>query len=195
MTRRILFVRHASHDLLGKILCGRMEGIGLNAQGLGKAEALGLSLATELPRRIFTSPVLRAVQTGEAIARNCDCPVQTEPALNEIDFGNWTGASFDALSSDPAWQDWNRERGRHRPPNGETMRDVQARVARWCRCIARDGETPVIAISHADVIKAICCMALDLSVDRIDRFDVDPCSVTELHVGAWGMKLAYLNRI
>ncbi len=195
MTLRILFVRHASHDLLGKILCGRMEGVGLNARGFGQAEALGLTLAAEQPGRIFSSPLLRAVQTGEAIARQCDRTLQTDPALNEIDLGDWTGARFETLDADPAWQDWNRERGRHRPPSGESMQDVQDRVAAWCQSIALQGDGTAIAISHADVIKAACCMALDLPIGRYDRFDIDPCSVSELHVDSWGMKLAYLNRI
>jgi probable phosphoglycerate mutase len=195
VTARILFVRHATHDLLGKILCGRMDGVGLNAHGVGQAEALGLALAAEQPTRIFTSPLLRAMQTSDAIARSCPSPIQTEPALNEIDLGEWTGASFETLSGDPDWQDWNRERGNHRPPQGESMRDVQARVSAWCRSVAAQGTNTVIAVSHSDVIKAACCAALDLSLDRYDRFDIDPCSVSELHVGSWGMKLAYLNRV
>lgn len=195
MTHRILFVRHASHDLLGKILCGRMDGVGLSAHGMGQAEALGLTLATERPWRIFCSPMLRALQTAEALARSCDCPVQEEAALNEIDLGAWTGASFQTLSADPAWQAWNRERAHHKPPSGESMQDVQTRVTAWCRSISLRGEGTAIAVSHADVIKAVCCAALDLSMNRYDRFDIDPCSVSELHVGSWGMKLACLNRV
>jgi broad specificity phosphatase PhoE len=68
-------------------------------------------------------------------------------------------------------------------------------VAAWCHSISLRGEGTAIAVSHADVIKAVCCAALDLSMNRYDRFDIDPCSVSELHVGSWGMKLACLNRV
>jgi len=195
VTLRILLVRHAAHDLLGKLLCGRMEGVELNAHGQGQAQTLGLILAAAKPSRVFTSPMLRAEQTSLIIARTCGCSVQIEPALNEIDFGGWTGASFTTLAVDPAWQDWNRQRGRHRPPGGESMQDVQARLAAWIGSIASGSDGAAIAVSHADVIKAACCLALDLPIDRYDRFDIDPCSVSELHVGPWGMKLTCLNRV
>jgi probable phosphoglycerate mutase len=160
-----------------------------------EAEALGSALSGVYASRIFTSPLLRAEQTAHAIARQCTCAVQTEPALNEIDLGDWTGASFDDLAGDPAWKSWNTERGLHRPPGGESMLEVQRRMQAWVMSLAATGERNVIAVSHSDVIKAACCTALGLSLDRYDRFDIDPCSVTALDAGDWGMKLAYLNRV
>ena len=75
------------------------------------------------------------------------------------------------------------------------MLRVQARLAHWLEYVRNNhaGQT-IIAVSHADVIKAAICYVLGLSVDFYDRFDMDPASVTAISAGPWGLKLMYLNR-
>src|SRR3546814_14004586 len=58
-----------------------------------------------------------------------DLAATTAEALNEIDLGLWSGRSFDALAADKDWVLWNTARAHARPPGGEAMIEVQARVA------------------------------------------------------------------
>jgi broad specificity phosphatase PhoE len=195
MTARVLLVRHASHDLLGRVLCGRQQGVGLSHAGLADAERLGELLCHEHPDAVYTSPQQRAQQTASPIAQACGHLPQNIDALDEIDFGIWTGRSFDQLAQDAAWQAWNADRLHHRPPAGESMLDVQARLAQWLEYVRiRHAGQTVVAISHADTIKALVCYVLGLSVDFYDRFAIDPASITALLAGASGLKLVYLNR-
>src|SRR3546814_4138284 len=84
-----------------------------------------------------------------------DLAATTAEALNEIDLGLWSGRNFDALAADKDWALWNTARAHARPPGGEAMIEVQARVAglldelhiRWSG--GRIG-----LVSHGDVIKA-----------------------------------------
>ena len=196
MTARVLLVRHGAHDLLGRVLCGRMAGVPLNAAGIEQAERVGFMLQRAGVDALYASPLLRAQQTAAPIARVCGMAVEDAPALNEIDVGDWTGASFDALAEDPRWALWNAERLHHRPPGGESMLDVQRRMAAWLAAMGEGAaDRTVVAVSHADVIKAACCHTLGLSPDAHARFDVDPGSVTTVLTGAWGMKLAGLNQL
>ena len=195
MTTRVLLIRHATHDLLGRTLCGRMDHVSLNPAGLAQAERLAAVLATEPATLITSSPLTRAQQTAAPIARAHQRDLLTEAALNEIDTGEWTGHTFEALAADPRWIAWNTDRLHHRAPAGETMLEVQARVAAWLeRMGAGSPDRTVVAVSHADVIKAACCHALGLSPDNHARFDIDPASITTLVVGAWGLKLVRLNQ-
>src|SRR3546814_20693526 len=58
-----------------------------------------------------------------------DLAATTAEALNEIDLGLWSGRNFDALAADKDWALWNTARAHARPPGGEAMIEVQARVA------------------------------------------------------------------
>ena len=195
MTARILLIRHAAHDLLGKVLCGRMDGVGLNEAGEAQAARLGGQLQGERLTAVYASPLLRARQTADAVATACGLATQVTGALDEIDFGAWTGLTFDALASQPQWHRWNADRLHHQPPGGECMVAVQMRIAVWLRemAAAHGGET-IAAVSHADVIKAACCHVLGLSIDAFGRFDIDPASVTTVSAGDWGFKLVRMNQ-
>ena len=46
--RQVFLVRHASHDRLGRVLCGRMPGVHLSAQGRAEAEAMAAVLARRI---------------------------------------------------------------------------------------------------------------------------------------------------
>jgi broad specificity phosphatase PhoE len=196
MTVRILLVRHAAHDLLGRVLCGRQDGVGLNAAGFAQSLLLGKMLRRENIATIYASPRLRTRQTADTIAENSGLETKIADALDELDFGDWTGLSFEELACDKTWNRWNTDRSQHCAPRGESMLEVQVRLAGWFRQMvaAHEGQT-IAAVSHADVIKAACCHVLGLSIDAYQRFDIDPASITTLLAGDWGMRLLRMNQV
>src|SRR5215203_6843088 len=117
----IFLVRHAAHDRVDRVLCGRMPGVGLGEAGRRQAEALARRFADAAVDAVWTSPLDRARETAEPIAGRLGLPVRTSDGLAEIDFGAWTGLPFDALRDDPRWRRWNEARGSERPPPGESM--------------------------------------------------------------------------
>jgi broad specificity phosphatase PhoE len=196
MTVRILLMRHAAHDLLGRMLCGRQDGVGLTAAGLAQSWRLGEMSRSENLAAIYTSPRLRTQQTSDMIAEACGLVPQIVYALDEIDFGGWTGLPFEELAKDKAWDCWNVNRSQHRAPGGESMLEVQLRLVAWFGkvTVAHAGQT-IAAVSHADVIKAACCHVLGLSIDAHYRFDIEPASATTLLAGDWGMRLVRMNQV
>lgn len=189
-----MLVRHAPHPDVGVALTGRGPGSSLGAAGWQEAERLSERLASQVVDAIYASPRERACETAGAIAVRTGCEVTIAEALDEIDFGDWTGATFADLAGDPRWSNWNQRRAAGCPPGGEPMAAVQGRVvdqiAAW-RDLHEGGR--VVAVSHQDVIKAALCHVLGLSLDRHDTFDVDPASVSTLVAWQGGAKVVSLN--
>src|SRR4051812_12850417 len=97
-----LLIRHASHDLLGKALAGRSD-IPLNDKGTDEAAQLAERLGAVKMRQCFSSPSRRARETAAPIVAKCRVEVQIHDGLHEIDFGTWTGRTFQELEHDPEW--------------------------------------------------------------------------------------------
>ena len=143
---------------------------------------------------IQTSPRKRARQTAEAIAAPAGLDVEVVEALDEIDFGAWTGMTFDELAGQPLWRHWNEARGSARPPNGESMVAAQTRVVAQAGEIARTRPGARVAlVSHCDILRALVAHFLGLSLDNLLRFDIDPASVSRIEVGSWGGRVLGLN--
>jgi broad specificity phosphatase PhoE len=197
VTTTFFLVRHAAHDDVGGFLAGRAEGVRLGAAGLAQAARLGARMARETFEAILASPRERTQETAAAIAAACGVdPVERAEELDEIDFGRWSGQSFDALAADPLWRQWNSVRSLTRTPGGETMLDVQGRVLGLMeRLRQRHAEGRVVLVSHADVIKAAVMHVLGLSADAWPRFDIGPASITTLVVGDWGARVMTLNEV
>jgi probable phosphoglycerate mutase len=173
-----------------------MPGVGLGKIGNAQAARLAERFARETVVAVQTSPLERARQTAEPIAKRVGRSVQENEGLVEIDFGAWTGTAFRDLERDPRWAAWNSARSVSRPPYGESMMEVQARVVgalETLRGLYR--EKAVVLVSHADVIRAVLLYHLGLPLDAYARVEVEPASVSTLAVGDWGAKLIRLNEV
>ena len=194
MTATILLIRHAAHEHLGRVLSGRAPGMGLSAMGERQASALSDRLAPLRLAAIEASPVQRARQTAEAIAGPRGMTVVEAPALDEVDFGAWTGKSFAALAGEPDWTIWNEARDLARAPGGETMAEAQARAVAHIEGLARAyADAAVAIVSHCDIIRGVIAHYLGLGLDRLLSFDVDPASISRIAVGAWGGRVLSIN--
>ena len=190
----LFLVRHAAHDRVDRVLCGRMAGVSLGSVGLAQAHGLARHLMHERVAAVFSSPLERARETAEPIAGRLGHETQIAQGINEIDFGDWTGAAFEALSGDDRWHAWNRNRAVSAAPGGEAMAAVQGRalaqVETWRQ--AFPGQA-VVAVSHGDVIKSVVCGLLGLSLDRLHAFEIGPASINTLVLWDGGGKIASLN--
>lgn len=185
----VLFVRHAAHDRVDRVLCGRMPGVQLGAPGLAQAARIAQLLAREQPLSVYSSPQPRAMQTAAALGM----PVVPCAALDEIDFGRWTGREFAALADDPQWRAWNAQRATARPPDGEAMADVQQRVLAWLGTVA--DRSPIAAFSHGDVIKATLFGLLGLSLDAHARLEISPGGISAVAIWPGGGKVLSVNEV
>ena len=189
----VLLIRHALVDACGVFLAGRTPHIRLNEAGLRQAEQLRTALRRVRLEAIYCSPMERAQQTAAIIAGK-RIRVATVEALNEVDFGDWTGETFEALNGRPDWVMFNRSRLTYPIPGGERMSDVQVRACSALTRICREHPGGTVAIvSHGDVLRALVAKIIGVPLDRLDAFEIDPASISALDRAGQGFVLAQLN--
>lgn len=186
-------VRHGAHDDLGTWLSGRTRDIGLNAAGRDETAALAQRLGRRGVSAMAASPRRRTVETAEILGQELGLTPVPAGALDEIDFGAWSGARFSDLDGDPAWRHWNAARSVAPSPGGETMAAAVARAVAHLDGLARQGGGPILCVSHCDVIRGVIAHALGLSLDNILRFEIAPASVSWVQVH--GQALAHVLTI
>ncbi|HEV2603301.1 MAG TPA: histidine phosphatase family protein [Microvirga sp.] len=196
MTTVFHLVRHAAHDRVGSTLCGRMPGVSLGALGREQAGRLGQRFARESIASVQSSPLERARETAEPIAAQTGCTIEINEGIVEIEFGAWSGRTFEELGSDSAWATWNGARAVARPPRGETMLEAQSRIVHAMEALrGAYRDKAVVLVSHSDVIKAALLYHLGLPVDAYPRIEIEPASISTLVVGDWGAKVVRLNEV
>lgn len=166
----------------------------LSREGLEQAEIVADLLGVEPLAAVYSSPRERAYYTARSIADQHEMKAEVSDALDEVDFGDWTGKSFDDLEGDPLWDEWNSSRGSARPPSGESMGEAVRRAVAGVEEMARlHPDQAVAAVSHCDIIRGIIAHYLGLPLDNMLRFDVEPASVSRLMVGTWGARVQSVN--
>ncbi len=191
----VLFVRHGQTPTTGKVLPGRAPGLHLADEGKAQAEAVALRIA-ELKRvdAVYASPLERARETAAPIARARGLKVTAERGLLECDFGEWTGGELKALGKLAEWQTVQRYPSGFRFPGGESFTDMQTRMVDAVdRLRTRHRGGVVVAVSHADPIKAAIAHAMGTHLDLFQRIVVSTCSVTAIAYGPTGPTVLTVN--
>jgi len=187
-------LRHGEHVLQGRALVGRTPGIGLSEKGRAEIAAVAERLAGEGIAALYASPLQRTRETAEIVGERLGLAVALHDDLIELDFGDWTGATFDAIRSDPRWEPWRTQRSLASIPGGESMRQVQRRaVEALLEISGRHAEDSVVLVSHGDVIRAVLVFALGMPLDFYGRLEVGQGSLSTLRLDAGGIRVLAIN--
>jgi probable phosphoglycerate mutase len=187
-------LRHGEHNVQGKICAGRMPGVVLSERGRAEAEAAARRLAGLDIAAIYASPLERTRETAEIVGRRLALPVTTLDDLAELDFGEWTGKTFDEVRKDPRWPAWASHRSLSCIPGGETMREVQRRVVEAIMEMREQHPSEaVVVVSHGDVIRAALVFALGMPLDFYGRIEVAQSSVSSIRIDAAGIRVLAVN--
>src|SRR5512138_3450692 len=166
----ILLIRHAMTDAIGVGLSGRKEGVHLNEAGRHEADALAARLSQLPIRALFSSPLERAVETAGPLSGRLGIEPRMNDLLTEVDFGEWTGRSFESLQGDGLWRQFNTIRSTVRIPCGETMLEVQKRALFVIENITAEFKSGLYAVvSHGDVIRSILAYYAGCPIDLLTR--------------------------
>jgi broad specificity phosphatase PhoE len=181
----VLLVRHAHTHAIGTRLAGRTPRVHLSARGYAELPRLRRQLAPIALDAVYSSPLVRARETAEPIAADHGLAVEIDDDLNEVDFGDWTDSTFDALSADPRWEVFNRRRSTAAVPNGEQPSQVQRRAVTLISRLADRHRPGTIAIvSHAEVIRSAVLWFDRRSLDDFDQVPIDTASVTGIRMAS-----------
>ncbi|MFL6204816.1 MAG: MSMEG_4193 family putative phosphomutase [Acidimicrobiales bacterium] len=195
----VLFVRHGQTPTTGKVLPGRAAGLRLSEKGQQQAQRAAERIAALQSEKrkiaaVYASPLERTQETARPIASALGLRVRRNQGLLEADFGEWTGAELKRLYKKPEWRTVQRNPSGFRFPGGESFTEMQARI---CGAVdrlraAHPGET-VVAVSHADPIKAAVAHAMGTHLDLFQRIVVSPCSISAVLYGVDGPVVLAVN--
>ena len=193
----VLLVRHGQTRTTGVVLPGRRPGLHLSDAGLRQAEAVGRRIG-KLSRvaAVYTSPLERARETAAPIARACRLTPRVERGLLEIDIGAWAGLRIARARRRKEWAIIEHHPSSFRFPGGESFTEMQARLAATLgELVARHPSQAVVAVSHADPIKAAVAHAAGVPLDLFQRIVIVPGSVTAIAYQSAAPLLLTLNSV
>ncbi len=179
----ILLVRHATTAATGKRLGGWTPGVHLDDDGVQQAEAAARRITASGAdvAAVYASPLERTQDTAKIIAKAVGLRVRTRRGLGEVDYGEWTDRPLGQLRRRKDWAVIQQTPSRFTFPGGESIRGAQARVVEELESLATEHLTDtIVAVSHADIIKAAVAHFLGMPLDTFQRIVVSPASITVL---------------
>ena len=182
-----------------------------NAQGLllgrtdaalterGRRQAVSVRTLLHAPvRALRTSPLGRARDTAALLG--IDMPAEVDDRWIEVDYGEYECQPLREVPAE-VWNAWRKDPG-FRPPGGETLAEVDARVAAACgELFATDGggarasDGDVLVVSHVTPIKAAVAWALGADAGLSWRLHLQTASVTRIGWGNGGPVLHGFNEV
>lgn len=193
MATQVVLVRHGVTDWNeeGRLL-GRSD-TPLNERGRAQAVAVGEALRALQPGEILTSPQPRTMQTAEAIASACDCPLRLDERLAEVWLRDWQGKTFADLHDDPDVHAYLRDPF-HRSDEIEPHESVRERITALIdelRTGPRDA--PVVLVSHGDPLRILVAELIGLPPGSFRGFEIDNGSISMARLGRKRSLVQLLN--
>src|SRR6266498_2010645 len=191
----VLLVRHGQTPTTGRHLPGRAPGLHLSEAGQAQADLAAKRIA-ELKRvdAVYSSPLERARETALPIAAALGLKVQVDRGLTECDFGGWTGGEMKELMKRPEWQQVQRYPSGFRFPEGESFTEMLVRITGALQRVQLKHPGGVlVAVSHADPIKAAVAHAMGAHLDLFQRTVISTCSITAIGYGETGPVVLTVN--
>lgn len=189
-------IRHGMNDYAKKQrLAGRLLGIHLNEQGRAEVAALAEALKDVPLKAIYSSPLDRAMQTAQIVAKVHGLQVEKRPNLIETALGDWEGKSVKRLSRDKRWRQLQEHPSQFRFPGGEWMVAQQARLVTEVQslCERHKAQDHFAIVGHADPLKLIIAYFIGLPLDSFQRLGMETASVSTLEFGAQETRLLRMN--
>ena len=176
----VILVRHGETDWNRReIFRGRAD-IELNQRGREQAKTLAAAVENLRIDAVYSSPLRRAVEAAEAMARAHGIPVEIEQGFIDFDYGIWQGLPHDEVRRRyrSVYKDWLERPHTVKMEGGESLRMVRRRAVRALRNVVErhEGETVVI-VAHRVVNKVVLCAVLGLDNSHFWRIRQDTCAL------------------
>jgi len=173
--------------------CGATD-LELTPQGREQAERLADRLAGVPLAAVHSSDLRRALDTAAAIAAAHGLTPVVEPALREVNYGEWEGLSEEEVCRlwPEVYEAWRQDAEHVRIPGGETFRELDERFVAAVTAIAqRHTGQAVAVVAHKSTNRVFLCWLLGLSSSRYRRFGQDNAAANILQYdgGRWRVDL------
>jgi len=197
---RILLIRHGETDWNRM---GRFQGrsdLPLNQKGKEQAQALAIALKNEILTAIYSSPLLRALETARLIKTfHPSVPLYEEEGLVEMDLGEFEGMEGHrwALEYADFRAHWRENPGSLKMPGGESLQEVQKRALDALERIMKlyPAESTLLLCGHNFVNRTILCHAMKIPLDRFREVQQEIAALNVLYGQGGHLKAALVNEL
>jgi broad specificity phosphatase PhoE len=177
----LLIIRHAETAWnTADVFRGRVS-IELSEVGLKQAGLMGEYLSEREIQAIYCSPLKRAVQTAEFVARHHKLTPQPMENLNDLDFGEWGGLSRQEVKIryKDLYEQWLERPDLTQIPGGESLEDARKRsLEALDQIMSRHNEGTVAIITHRVITKILACALLGLDNSHFWNIEQDTGGIT-----------------
>ena len=180
---RVILVRHGETAWNRERRFQGWRDIPLSAEGRLQAEKTARALVACGAAAVYTSPLARARETAEIVAKPHRLGVTADEAFKEMSFGVWESLTVDeARAAFPAlYHAWREAPHTVRFDGGEDLATAAARaVAGLARLREAHGGGTVVLVSHGIIVRLIVLDALGLGVERLRAVHATPAGITEI---------------
>lgn len=185
----LILLRHGQTAAnAASLLQGRID-LPLDDVGVEQARRSGAFIRETIGEVVvISSPLLRARETAAAISQD----ITIDERFIELDYGDWDGVAMSEVDQQQ-WRQWRND-PTFRPPNGETLLELDARVQpalSEISDIAR--EKTVVVVSHVSPIKSAVAWAMGVGPETSWRMHLERASICRIAVGPRGPSLHSFN--
>ncbi len=184
----IILVRHGQTAWnLGEVFRGRAD-VPLDETGRKQAELLAGYLDSRKLVAALSSPLVRALETAEAVAVRHGLKVEVSPGLTDIDFGEWQGLSRAEVKDrySNAYATWRNHPDQVTIPAGESLAEVRQRAMAVVTDLVSGAEgaavvgddRAILIATHRVVLKLLACAMLGLDDSHFWSFRLDTAGTT-----------------
>ena len=180
---RILAIRHGetAWNVDGRIQ-GQLD-VALNEAGRWQVQRLALAVAEEDIAAVYSSDLLRAFETAQAVARGLGLPIVTDVGLRERGFGEFEGLTYAEISQrfPEMTERWRKRDPSFGAPGGETLNWFYARsVATATRLAALHPGQTIALVSHGGVMDCLYRAAARLALDAPRSWQLGNTAINRL---------------
>lgn len=176
----IILARHGETEWNVKDIFRGLADIALSNNGLKQAEKLARYLSSQKIEAVYSSPLQRARQTAELIARHHRLDVLVTPGLIDVNYGEWQGLLATQVQEKypELYTLWSNQPQRVRIPGGDRLSQVRRRSRAVVAEVINKYSGTVVLVSHRAVNQVLICALLGLSTSHFWNVKLDVAGTT-----------------
>lgn len=189
---KLILIRHGQTIWNTEMRTQGRTDIPLNETGFLQAQHLAKRLAEEEIAResdpvIYTSPLSRALDTAQILARQHSLPIITSALLMERNFGLWEGKPFSELKIEYPKQvaAWDSDPYAYTPPEAEPLSEVVDRCKQFLAELnaAYTSTDTIIVVGHSIPQRLMIATLIGLPPSHLHNLRLDNAAYTEIRTG------------
>lgn len=192
----LYLVRHGETDWNKDNRCQGCIDIELNEEGVRQAQAVASRLKDERIDIIYSSTLKRAYRTAEIINTSINKEIIKDNSLNEINFGEWEGLTFDEMKNraDYNYNDWKLKPHLVTFPGDGSLQIVSDRCLGLINEIINlDSGKNILIVSHGGILKLVVLGVLGIGLEAYSKFYMANASLSIIAIDNNRAYLKVLN--